>query len=164
MNKVLVLNVDMTPMGMATPSRALKMLCKGVATVVAETDIIIHPTMFMPSIIRLVKAVRHLWKKQVPWSKQNVHVRDGFICQYCGDKLQKKDCTVDHVVPKDQGGRNKWTNCVCACFNCNNIKDNRTPNQAHMTLLKQPYAPTIMEFIIQKVKMEGADELLKALL
>lgn len=163
MNKILVLNADMTIMGTTSRKRAINLVHKKRAEVIVETTIRVHKNMFLPAVIRLVKAVRHLWKKQVPWSKANVHTRDGYICQYCETKLNRSELTIDHVIPRDQGGKNKWTNTVCACFPCNNKKNNRTPNQANMTLRKQPHQPTIMEFIMKKVEIDGLSEVLKSL-
>ena len=160
MSRVLVLNTDMSVMNTVTWQDAVHMVYTKRAEVVAETKIKVHPKMFRPAIIRLVKIVRHLWGKAVPWTKDNVHTRDNFTCQYCQKKLDRRECTIDHVVPKDQGGKNGWTNTVCACFECNNRKDNRTPSQAKMFLRKQPWQPTIMEFIIKKVEAEGAKQLL----
>jgi 5-methylcytosine-specific restriction endonuclease McrA len=119
--------------------------------------------MFLPSVIRLIKAVRNLWKKRVPWSKANVHTRDKYTCQYCSTKLDKRDATIDHVIPRIQGGKNSWENTVCACYDCNNKKNSRTPEQARMTLRKRPYQPTIMEFIQHKIVVDGLADLLKSI-
>jgi 5-methylcytosine-specific restriction endonuclease McrA len=163
-DKVLVLNADMSPFGVADWQDAVSMVIKERATVVAETDIRIHPKMLLPSCIKLVNIVRHLWKKKVPWSHDNVHTRDKHTCQYCKEKLNRSQCTIDHVTPKDQGGKNSWLNCVCSCFACNNRKGNRTPSQAKMGLKKRPYQPTIMEFILLKLESEGVNGLIKEIL
>ena len=49
--------------------------------------------------------------------------------------------TTDHVVPRALGGRDSWTNLVCACIRCNNRKGNRSPEQAGMSLARPPRAP-----------------------
>jgi 5-methylcytosine-specific restriction endonuclease McrA len=119
--------------------------------------------MFMPTIVRLIKMVRVLWKKKVPWTKDNVHTRDGRTCQYCHTKLEARELTIDHIVPKDQGGGNSWQNTVTACFPCNNKKDNRTPSQAKMYLRRRPYQPTIMEFTLKKLELDGLTKVLEEL-
>lgn len=58
--------------------------------------------------------------------------RDDHTCQYCN----KRANTVDHVVPKSQGGSSSPTNLVAACLVCNQRKANRTPEQASMPLLR----------------------------
>lgn len=163
--KVLVLNGDSTPFGVAKWEDAVSMVVRERAVVVAQSDIHIHPKFgYIPTIIKLVNIIRHLWRKKVPWSHDNIHIRDKHTCQYCREELTRKQCTIDHVLPKDQGGKNGWLNCVTSCFACNNKKANRTPNQAKMYLRKQPYQPTIMEFILMKLEAEGVDELVKELL
>lgn len=44
-------------------------------------------------------------------------------CFYCGEKLSKKQRTVDHVAPRKKGGSNKLDNLVVACRKCNWEKD-----------------------------------------
>lgn len=71
--------------------------------------------------------------------------RDGYTCQYCGthqrdlkhgDKLER-----EHIIPISRGGKNYWDNIVTACSTCNHKKDDRTPEEAGMTLLKHPTVP-----------------------
>lgn len=58
--------------------------------------------------------------------------RDEFVCQYgCG----RRATTVDHVVPRAQGGGSNPTNLVAACLECNQKKADRTPAQAGMPLI-----------------------------
>lgn len=70
------------------------------------------------------------------WSKIHypaVYERDGEVCRYCGcgdvDLL-----SVDHVVPRCQGGADDLGNLVVACLDCNRRKGGRTPTQAGMVL------------------------------
>lgn len=65
--------------------------------------------------------------------------RDGHVCQYEG--CNKRANTVDHVIPKCQGGLNVWTNLVACCFECNQKKGPLTPAQAGMVLKKRPMSP-----------------------
>jgi 5-methylcytosine-specific restriction endonuclease McrA len=68
-----------------------------------------------------------------------VFMRDGYACQYCG--RETRDLTLDHVVPRSQGGVHSWENVVSACRLCNRRKGGRTPEQADMKLLSEPKAP-----------------------
>jgi len=46
--------------------------------------------------------------------------RDGFTCQYCGRGiLDGVQLTLDHLVPKSQGGELICENLVCCCLDCN---------------------------------------------
>lgn len=48
---------------------------------------------------------------------------------------------MDHIVPRCQGGRSEWENCIAACRKCNSDKGGRTPEQAGMTLRWKPFTP-----------------------
>lgn len=97
---------------------------------------------YHPSILRLKHQVRWI-PKRIRYSSIAVFKRDQFKCQYCGIFLTAAKSTIDHVVPRYLGGTSGWKNCVTACFECNNRKGPRTPEQAGMPLLKVPKIPTI---------------------
>ena len=103
-----------------------------------------------------------IYKNKVPYSKRNIFVRDGYRCMYCGSKDNGK-LTVDHVIPQSKGGRSTFENCVAACRPCNLKKGHRIPSEAKMFMKRQPYAPTIYEFIRLKMKYYKIDEFLKEL-
>lgn len=81
------------------------------------------------------------FSKRVRFCREHIFLRDNFTCQYCNKKLSSKLLTIDHVIPLSRGGKNKWTNVVAACSKCNNVKGNKTPDEARMPLLSKPYAP-----------------------
>jgi 5-methylcytosine-specific restriction endonuclease McrA len=68
------------------------------------------------------------------FSRRHVYRRDNNQCQYCGEKPGTEELTIDHVLPRAQGGTTTWENCVLACIGCNSHKANRTPEQAKMVL------------------------------
>ncbi len=80
-------------------------------------------------------------RRQVPFNRRNLFVRDGSRCQYCRRPLESSEVTVDHVRPRAQGGRSSWENCVLACVACNRRKAHRTPEQAGMHLRHAPVQP-----------------------
>ncbi len=162
-SRVIVLNNDYSILGTTSFKKAIRLLVKEKAVAIANSEFKIHKDLFAPLVIRLVKAIRNLWRVRVPWNKNNVFVRDNFICQYCGIQITKKRCTIDHIIPKAQGGKNKWDNTVCSCFKCNNTKGDRTPSEANMTLKKIPVTPTIMSFLLMKIEAEGLTGILKEL-
>jgi 5-methylcytosine-specific restriction endonuclease McrA len=73
-------------------------------------------------------------KRTVVFSRKNLWKRDGMRCQYCGKALTGSDVTVDHIIPKSQGGISSFENCVLSCLQCNNKKRDRTPKQAGLQL------------------------------
>ncbi len=96
-----------------------------------------------PSIVRLkVPHKRHYFRNG--FDREALIKRDKSICQYCCLKLNNHQVTIDHVLPRAQGGVTSFINCVVACQTCNNKKDDRTPEQANMKLLKRPTLPSFV--------------------
>ena len=94
----------------------------------------------VPRVIRLL-GYEKLPKQTVKFNRRNIFARDHNQCQYCGKKFPTTELSLDHVVPRSQGGQSTWENIVCACINCNVKKGGRTPKQAHMTLVRKPEKP-----------------------
>ena len=93
-----------------------------------------------PRIIRLLNYDR-LPKRGVRFNRRNIFARDDNRCQYCGVRFPTSELSLDHVVPRSQGGPTTWDNIVCCCVDCNVRKGGRTPDQAHMKLIKLPARP-----------------------
>lgn len=164
MERVVLLNSDYSFLSTINWKRAMCLLAKGKVEVLKTTEHIIRNAektweILVPKVIRLVKLVRKVYRNKVPWSKKNVLIRDRYTCQYCGIKSEKM--TIDHVIPSSKGGKSSFENCVASCKQCNNFKNDRTPSQAQMTLKRQPFQPTIMEFINIKMKALGIDKVLQ---
>jgi len=147
---VIVLNAGYEFIGLVSWQRAMTMLFGGKVEVVKESDRIVrtvYRTFRVPAVIRLIKFIRQIYRREVPFARKNILIRDEFFCQYCGREHQSSELTIDHIIPKVQGGANHWTNVVACCRSCNMKKGGRTPRQAGMHLVRQPFKPTIMEFI-----------------
>ena len=71
----------------------------------------------IPSIVMLRKY--HKFTKKVKFSRSNVFLRDMFTCKYCNDVFEKKDLTIDHIIPKSKGGETVWENVTTSCKACN---------------------------------------------
>ena len=165
MERCIVLNGDYTFLNTVGWKRAICLIFKEKAEMLkASTKTIQNAEgnvkFEIPLVIKLVKVIRLIYKNKVPFSKRNIMVRDGFRCVYCGSSSR---LTIDHVIPASKGGKNNFDNCVTACQPCNNKKGNRTPREANMFMRKQPYAPTISEFIRLKMKQLGVEEFLREL-
>lgn len=167
MEAVVLLNSDFTPLGVIGWKKAVKLIAKKKVEVVKYGTHVVSNfektvVITIPLIIRLVKLIRTLWGKRVPFSKRTVIIRDNFTCAYCG-KYSKTGMTIDHIIPKAQGGKSTFDNVVSCCLPCNNYKDNKTPAQAKMYLKIRPTTPTIMEFIIKQIRNIGLTETLNEL-
>jgi 5-methylcytosine-specific restriction endonuclease McrA len=101
-------------------------------------------TYLVPNVLRLIHYSK-VPKLNATWSRKNVLRRDSYTCIYCGksleDGLKRQDFTMDHIIPKSQGGGNSWMNTACACHPCNNRKADRTPEQAGMKMRWLPKTP-----------------------
>lgn len=94
----------------------------------------------VPRVIRLL-GYDKLPKQTVKFNRRNIFARDHNQCQYCGKKFPTTELSLDHVVPRSQGGQSTWDNIVCACVGCNVRKGGRTPREAHMSLIRKPEKP-----------------------
>ncbi len=138
---VLVLNQNYEPLNVCRARRAVVMLWGGKAEVLENNSDIMHsPSMAIriPSVIRLVYMIKRP-RLQRRLSRREVFVRDGYICQYCGQET--RELTIDHVTPRFLGGEHTWENLVSACKACNQRKAGRPPEVASMKLRRKPFAP-----------------------
>ena len=94
----------------------------------------------IPKIIRLV-VYDKLPKATIKFNRKNIFARDKNRCQYCGKKVPTSELSLDHVIPRTQGGTSNWKNIVCACTNCNKHKGGRRPEEAGMKLICKPVKP-----------------------
>ena len=94
----------------------------------------------VPRVIRLL-GYEKVPKHTVKFNRRNIFARDNNQCQYCGKRFPTSELSLDHVVPRSQGGGNSWENIVCACIDCNVRKGGRTPKQAHMALIRKAEKP-----------------------
>ncbi len=78
---------------------------------------------------------------EVKFTRRNVFLRDQFTCQYCAKALPEPQLNLDHVIPRQKGGRTTWENIVTSCVRCNTRKANKMPQEADMHPLHKPVAP-----------------------
>lgn len=157
----LVLNRNWQPVNVATVARALVLLWNESARVVdpadyqtfdwkdwsklrpEDGDAFVQAIRFrirVPEVITLTEYDR-LPTAAVTFSRRNIFKRDKYVCQYCGEQPGTEELTIDHVVPRAQGGESRWDNCVLSCIDCNHRKADRTPKQAGMKLRREPVRP-----------------------
>jgi 5-methylcytosine-specific restriction endonuclease McrA len=103
----------------------------------------IHTVRFQVAVPRIIRLLGYdkLPRQDVKFNRRNIYARDGSRCQYCGKKMPTTELSLDHVIPRSQGGRASWENIVCCCIKCNVKKGGRTPVQAHMHLITKPIKP-----------------------
>ncbi len=70
---------------------------------------------------------------------------------YCGDHVERKDSTLDHVHPVSKGGKTTWENTVTACAPCNAGKADKSHGWKPKV---KPYKPDYYE-LVNKRKKQG---------
>jgi 5-methylcytosine-specific restriction endonuclease McrA len=147
--KVLVLNLDHTPVAVVNAQKAIILTYLDKAMLLARFDHLsirtVDRTFYYPAVIRL-----HEYKN-IPYqgamlNRNNIFKRDQNSCQYCG---ATKSLTIDHVLPKSKGGKTNWQNLITACHRCNTQKGDRTPEQAGLALKYPPFRPTLSYFLAE---------------
>lgn len=98
---------------------------------------------FLPKVIRLLKSIKvPVTYAEEHFSRSALRARDKYRCGYCGKHESKVGAlTHDHIKPKSKGGGDNWMNAISACLRCNGRKANRTPEEANMPLLWEPWVP-----------------------
>lgn len=139
---VLVLNATYEPLSTVGWQRAVVLVLDGAAEIVTadEHRRVRSPSVSVarPHVIRLLSYVRVPRGRVAPVTRRGVLTRDGHRCAYCRGRAD----SVDHVVPRSRPeGRHAWSNLVAACRTCNGRKGNRTPEEAGMPLLADPFEP-----------------------
>jgi 5-methylcytosine-specific restriction endonuclease McrA len=172
----LVLNRNWQPVGVAPVHRALVLVWNDNAKVVDPADYRLYDwadwsrlapragepfvqavrfRIRAPEVVALARYDR-LPTQAVAFSRRNIFKRDRFTCQYCGDQPGSEELTIDHVLPRAQGGASTWDNCVLACLACNKRKADRTPEQAGVRLKKPPVRPRWKPlYALESVRIES---------
>ena len=154
--KVLLLNQSYQPLMTLGAKRAIILsFTEKVEVLERYVDQVrsINLSISVPSVIRLKDYVRFN-QKRIPLSRKNILKRDSNICQYCNSK--SNFMTIDHILPKDKGGRDSWENLVAACVPCNTKKGNKLLKDIDMILLKKPKTPSFL-FNIQSELSNSQD-------
>jgi 5-methylcytosine-specific restriction endonuclease McrA len=136
----LVLNATQQPLAVVPARRAVVLVLKEKAVIVASNGILFRSERMevpAPSVVRLRYFVRVPYRARAALTRRAVFARDGWTCQYCGRVAEN----VDHVIPKSRGGEHAWENVVAACRRCNSRKENRLPADVGLVLLRQPFVP-----------------------
>ena len=150
MAHTLALNADWSPLGMLPLSSmnwqdAVRALYIGTVRTLHEyeTWTVHSPSceVRIPSVVITKRYVK--LRRTVAFTNEMVFLRDGYRCQYCGNKFHTHDLTVDHVLPKSQGGKRNFQNLVAACTPCNS----RRGNNASIKPRNLPHRPSYGEMV-----------------
>jgi 5-methylcytosine-specific restriction endonuclease McrA len=141
MVRALVLNVSEQPLAVVPARRAVVLVLKEKADVIASDGVVFRSErleLAAPSVVRLKYFVHVPYRAHAALTRRAVFARDHWTCQYCGKSAEN----VDHVIPRSLGGEHTWVNVVAACRRCNSKKENRLPHEAGLRLARQPFVPS----------------------
>lgn len=143
MAHTLLLNKDYTPISVLPLSvvhwqHSIKLMFLGrIQVLETYPDWIIHSEKLSLNVPSVAVTKEYFnTRRKVRFSRGNVYLRDLYQCQYCQDTFDFKDLTIDHVIPRSQGGKTNWENCVTACKSCNHKK-----GDSLYVPLSKPYRP-----------------------
>lgn len=146
-DKVLVLNLDFSPLTICSVNRAFLLVFLDKADMIeADGNQYLHSvknTYSKPTVIR-IKNYINVPYRSIVLTRQNIFKRDHNKCQYCEST---KDLTLDHLVPRSKGGKSTWINLVTACQTCNSKKGNLSPDSVGLKLSRQPFRPSYLMFL-----------------
>lgn len=158
---VLILNADgqpltHVPLSVVTWQVAVRLMYLGKVKVLKNYDHWVvrsqHLELPVPSIVMMTEHVK--WNRSLKYSRTNIYLRDDFTCQLqstnrckdLGGKVKLTELTLDHVVPRANGGKTNWLNVCTACKDCNSEKgDDYT-----IVPKKKPYKPTYYEMLAKR--------------
>ena len=161
---VLVLNRNWQAINIRTPAEAFCQMATNVATAldidgennirpvtwdewitlpIRDGDNAVHTVrgaIRVPTVIVAVNFAK-VPKKRPKLSTKSIRERDGNRCQYTGKLLRPDEGSLDHVLPRSHGGKDRWENLVWSDKTVNAKKGNRLPHEAGLKLLSMPRAP-----------------------
>jgi 5-methylcytosine-specific restriction endonuclease McrA len=156
-NRVLVLNLDHSPVAVVGIQKAMVLLLLEKATCLSIYEFLEIRTVRKIFQYPAVICLNHY--KSIPYrgvllNRNNLFKRDKGDCQYCGGR---KQLTIDHVVPRSKGGKSNWTNLVTACHRCNVIKGDKSPEQVGFTLRSEPFKPSLAYFLAEYAASQASE-------
>jgi len=107
----------------------------------------------VPEVIVLSEYVKQFYAP-VRFSRSALFIRDNRTCQYCQAQPGVRALSVDHVIPRSQGGKTTWENCVTACKQCNTRKGDSLPGAKVPWLKSLPKRPHWTSLIEDKGSWE----------
>lgn len=165
--RVLVLNRNWQAVNIVGVRRAFSLLCQDHARVIntrngefapmdaAEwiahsqesgphsEDQVVHTVrvnILIPKVL-LLRSFDRLPITEIKFNRENVFIRDNYTCQYTGKRCRAADLTLDHVIPRERGGRTSWENIVTCRRDINSLKANQLPHEAGLKLIRKPFKP-----------------------
>jgi 5-methylcytosine-specific restriction endonuclease McrA len=98
--------------------------------------------------VAITKEKFNFKKGKVRFSRSLLYIRDGYKCGYCGEIFPHKELSIDHIIPKCEGGKSTWINTICSCKNCNLRKGHQ-----HWSPIFKPWVPDYYSLSAKRLEM-----------
>jgi 5-methylcytosine-specific restriction endonuclease McrA len=137
-----VYNADYRVLSRIPWQEAIRLILRGAVYVIDVHTPAVHirgPSLVieLPLSVALREYVHIPYKADNRVTRDGVLRRDRHTCAYCGGRAD----TVDHILPRCRGGGDAWFNLVAACHSCNGLKGDRTPQEAGIIMIREPFEP-----------------------
>ena len=108
---------------------------------VRESDRVIHTVRLAIRVPTVIVATTYdrMPKRAPRLDRRGIGERDKKMCAYTNRFVENG--TLDHVLPKSRGGKDAWENLVWSDPKVNQMKANRTPEEAGLKLHITPRRP-----------------------
>lgn len=158
---VLALNSGMVPIDVYNVKEAVCSLVSGKSRSIRDDEDQPIRSQYLsiplPRVIMLLN-FNKIPKRKVVYSRLNIIYRDDMKCMYCGKRFKINELTIDHIIPISRWREipsrakpdhvNSWENQVAACMECNRKKGNKLLKEANMHLIRKPFEPKYMPFLV----------------
>lgn len=72
---------------------------------------------------------KNVRRRTYGYAKTLINLNHKSFCIYCGDLLNSKNATIDHIIPLSKGGNNSKVNMVVSCKKCNSEREDMEFNE-----------------------------------
>lgn len=141
-----VYNADYRVLSRIPWQEAIRLILRGAVYIIDVHNPAVHvrsPSLVLelPISVALREYAHIPYKPDHRVTREGVLRRDRHICVYCGGRAD----TIDHVLPRSRGGGDTWFNLVAACQPCNGLKGDRTPAEAGISMMREPFEPQVRD-------------------
>jgi len=151
-NDCLLLDTAWRPLRFVSYQRAISLHRRGVVDLI-DTWPSKGSKHVLPAVLRLREDRSRFMPSRLQFSKNVIFNRDKWRCAYCGDPVNSKSATIDHIKPRSLGGENSWLNCITSCLPCNAKKGASTLEESGLTMkFAKPKIPDRYHFISKYVR------------
>jgi 5-methylcytosine-specific restriction endonuclease McrA len=110
---------------------------------VRDFDAVIHTAKLTIRVPTVIVAQNYAKMPQLEKHVSNkaIRERDESRCQVTGRVLSRTEGNVDHLLPRSRGGKDTFENMVWMDKKINSVKNNKTLEEAGLTLIRKPFKP-----------------------